>query len=288
MWLKAAVIIPALCLSSVVRAQAPDSGIELPGGEITVGELFALVEKQSGMLFGYATADIDPTHTVVLAQGTYRIESLLDWLFRDMPLRYSISGNHILISRTDEPADDGFEPVVYIKYGVVRPRLAVKTNLLCDLTGTINLSVEIALAPKWTLDIPVNYNMWQPASGRRLCHGAVQPEARWWTCERFDGWFFGAHAHYAKYNVGAFKGWPFSENMQRNRYEGYLYGAGVSAGRSWILKNRWSIEATIGVGYARLVYDKYPCAECGSSAGRKAKNYFGPTKAGLSLIYMIK
>lgn len=36
------------------------------------------------------------------------------------------------------------------------------------------------------------------------------------------------------------------------RYDGKIYGAGISYGYHWILKNRWSMEATIGAGYARL------------------------------------
>ena len=70
--------------------------------------------------------------------------------------------------------------------------------------------------------------------------------------------------------------------------EGYLYGGGVSVGHSWILKKRWSIEASVGVGYAHIVYDKYPCRACGTKLKDSSKNYFGPTKASVSLIYVIK
>lgn len=37
---------------------------------------------------------------------------------------------------------------------------AVKTNLLYDVTATINLGAEIGLAPKWTLDLSANCNGW--------------------------------------------------------------------------------------------------------------------------------
>ena len=72
------------------------------------------------------------------------------------------------------------------------------------------------------------------------------------------------------------------------RYDGKIYGAGISYGYHWILKNRWSMEATIGAGYARLNYDKYVCGKCGEKLGHNNKNYFGPTKIGLSIIYTIK
>ena len=40
-------------------------------------------------------------------------------------------------------------------------KVAVKSNLLYDATTTMNLGLEVALARKWTLDIPVNYNPWK-------------------------------------------------------------------------------------------------------------------------------
>ncbi len=166
--------------------------------------------------------------------------------------------------------------------------IAIKSNLLYDATTTMNLGLEIGLAPKWTLEVSGNYNPWKLSEKARLKHWGVQPELRYWFCEKFRRTFVGIHAHYADFNVG---GWPdfsfISQNMQDNRYQGYLYGGGISIGHSWILKKRWSLEASLGIGYARLDYDKYPCHECGTVEKSDSKNYFGPTKASISLIYVI-
>ena len=168
-------------------------------------------------------------------------------------------------------------------------KIALKSNLLYNITTTINLGLEFNLARKWTLDVPVNYNPWKPDDGKRLRHWGIQPELRYWFCESFNRTFIGLHGHYADFNVGGWPDWFFiSENMQRNRYQGHLYGGGISVGHSWILKKRWSIEAALGFGYARIVYEKYPCAECGTKLKDTSKNYFGPTKASVSLIYIIK
>lgn len=162
---------------------------------------------------------------------------------------------------------------------------AVKTNLLYDATTTLNLGFEFGLSKKTTLDVSGSYNPWKFGDARwRL--GLIQPEVRYWLCEKFNGGFFGLHAHYAHYNVGGLK-W-FSDNMKNNRYQGDLYGGGISYGYQWILGDRWNLEATIGVGYARLVYDKYPCTSCGTRIKRDHSNYWGPTKVGISLIYIIK
>lgn len=54
------------------------------------------------------------------------------------------------------------------------------------------------------------------------------------------------------------------------------------------IEKRWSIEASVGLGYARILYDKYPCTTCGTKQKDASKNYLGPTKASVSLIYLIK
>ena len=46
--------------------------------------------------------------------------------------------------------------------------VAIKTNVLYDLTATINAGVEIGLAPRWTLDISGNFNAWDMKEDKRL------------------------------------------------------------------------------------------------------------------------
>ncbi len=166
------------------------------------------------------------------------------------------------------------------------PGWNIKTNLLYDATGTLNLGVEFRTSAKTSLDIPFNYNAWKFSETRQWRHFLVQPEFRLWTKRAFDGHFFGAHAHYAYYNVGNLPK-PFSQYMRDHRFEGWLAGAGISYGYRWNF-NRWlGLEATIGVGYAYMDYDKFECQECGTDLGRETKHYFGPTKVGLSLVFGI-
>ena len=77
------------------------------------------------------------------------------------------------------------------------PKIAIKTNALYWATSTPNLGLEIGLAKKLTLDISGNYNPWKFSDNKQLKHWLVQPELRYWLCERFNGSFFGLHGHYA-------------------------------------------------------------------------------------------
>lgn len=164
------------------------------------------------------------------------------------------------------------------------PKFALKTNALYWATTTPNLGFEVGLAPKMTLDVSGNYNPFKFSDNRQLKHWLVQPELRYWLCERFNGSFFGLHGHYGEVNVSNLDIFGLGDY----RYDGKVYGGGISYGYQWILNNRWSMEATIGVGYARLEYDKYDCGKCGKKLDHNTKNYFGPTKVGLSFIYVIK
>ena len=76
--------------------------------------------------------------------------------------------------------------------------VALKSNLLYDAAATINAGAEVGLAPKWTLDVSGNYNGWTLSHGRKWKHWLIQPEARYWLCDRFSGHFFGLHAHGGK------------------------------------------------------------------------------------------
>lgn len=170
--------------------------------------------------------------------------------------------------------------------------VAVKTNLLYDIAAfTVNAGIEVGLAPRWTLDASANYNGWTLSHERRWKHWLVQPEARYWFCDRFMGHFVGFHTLGGQYNVGGLKngirflGTDFSQ-LSAKRYQGWFAGAGVAYGHSWILGRHWNFEGEIGIGWIYTRYDVYPCASCGRKIAEDAHhNYFGPTKAALNLIY---
>lgn len=168
--------------------------------------------------------------------------------------------------------------------------MAVKTNLLYWATTTPNAGLEFGLADKWTLDISGGYNPWtlSKEKNKKIKHWLVMPEARYWLCEKFNGHFFGLHTGYTFYNVSNVR-IPFvSKSTKEHRYQGWAVGGGISYGYSWVVGKRLNIEANAGFGYFFTKFDKYNCATCGKFKGTRDKHYIGPTKAGLSLIYMIK
>ncbi len=164
------------------------------------------------------------------------------------------------------------------------PRAAVKTNLPYLATGTVNVAVELGLGRRWTLDLTAAWNpiQWQVGGTNQLWFG--QPELRVWLCERFERHFFGIHAlygHFGQIDI-------LTPTFVRHRYKGRAYGAGISWGYHTPLARRWALEFSLGGGWIRLDYDKFDCHECDDHIGSEKLDWYGPTKAAISLIYMIK
>lgn len=170
--------------------------------------------------------------------------------------------------------------------------VAIKTNILYDATSTINIGAEFGLSPKWTLDISGNYNPWTFSNNKKWKHWLIQPEARYWFCNKMMGHFVGFHLVGGQYNIGGFNtkihflgtDW---RKLKENRFEGWMAGAGIGYGYNWALSKHWGLEAEIGLGYVFSRYSTFDCAGCGEKLNSGQKhNYVGPTKAAVNLIYV--
>lgn len=165
---------------------------------------------------------------------------------------------------------------------------AIKTNFLYWGTLTPNLQLEFGLGKRTTLEVGGNYNPFDFDDGnKKWKHWLVQPELRLWNCEKFNRGFWGIHLIGGEFNAAGVKMpfdlWPRLEN---NRFEGWMLGGGISYGYQWYLGPHWNLEATVGVGYMYLDMNRYKCGECGEKLGSETMNYVGPTKLGLSLVYL--
>lgn len=165
--------------------------------------------------------------------------------------------------------------------------VAIKTNLLYDATTTPNLALELGISQKQTIQLMYSWNPWKFSDTKQLRHWLLSPEYRWWFCHRFNGSFLGIHALGGEYNINGIK-LPFGikPSFKNYRYEGWLVGGGITYGYQWLLGKHWNLEASVGVGYLRLNYKKFDCEKCGEELDHKKRNYVGPTKAAVSLVYL--
>lgn len=170
--------------------------------------------------------------------------------------------------------------------------IAIKSNLLYDATGTINLGFEGRIADKWTAELTGNLNPWMMKDQAHWKHAYLQPEIRWWFCDTFSGHFLALHLHGGIFNVGNLNndiwlpGCDLSPLMD-SRFQGWFAGAGIGYGYDLILSRHWNLEFEIGAGYAYSLSDQFECGVCGSTIAEDiTHHYFGITKAAVSLVYL--
>lgn len=160
---------------------------------------------------------------------------------------------------------------------------AVKTNAALLGATVANLGFEAGFCNGLSLDIPVLYSPYTVKDNYKLKVLAVQPELRYWLDRPFRGHFFGLHAHLGWFNVAVDDDWRY-----QSRGDSPLWGFGVSYGYALLLNGHWGLEFTLGAGYAHIPYEKYYNVYNGAQCGSGIKNYWGITRAGITLVYKFK
>lgn len=163
---------------------------------------------------------------------------------------------------------------------------SIKTNILGDITTSINIGAETKLSSKSSVELVSSINLWEFSKDKKIKHLLLQPAIRYWMCEYRNGAFCGVHLHWAHFNAGGVK-LPLRlfPNLEESRYQGNLFGGGLSIGYSWMISKSFDIETELGLGYARIIYDKYPCRHCSLKSYSGKYNYWGATKIAVRLVY---
>lgn len=158
-------------------------------------------------------------------------------------------------------------------------RWAIKSNAIYLAAGVTNIGGEYAFHRHWSVDLPLVYSPYTLARTYRMRFLYIQPEARYWLDRPMKGHFFGVHLHAGVFNVSL-------DNKNRYQSEKGFHGAGISYGYAMPLSRRWSMEFTIGVGYAFTRYCTYYNVPNGLRYEKdRPYNYWGLTKLGLNFVY---
>ena len=158
--------------------------------------------------------------------------------------------------------------------------------MLVRSTLTPNLGVEIGVGSKSTIEATIGYAPFDYGENKKFKHILVQPEYRYWLCDQFIGSFFGFNMTWAAYNMGGVK-LPLGiwKSLREYRYEGQVYGFGFTYGYQYPITTHWSVEGEIGIGYWHVWNKKYRCEKCASRIKKDQKNYIGPSRAAINIVY---
>ena len=162
------------------------------------------------------------------------------------------------------------------------PILGVKTNAIFLFAGVANAGVEARIGKHFSIDFPVVYSPYTIKNNYRLRALAFQPEFRFWFKGYTEGHFLGLTGNFAWFNIALSNNNRYQDSADRP-----LMGAGISYGYSWKILPFLSLEFTIGAGYANIHYDVFYNVENGIQYNSGVKNYWGLTKAGISVVYII-
>lgn len=166
-----------------------------------------------------------------------------------------------------------------------RTVLAVKNNLLYDLALAPNIEVEIPMGKKWSLNAEYKCPWWLN-NKHEFCYQLLSGgmEGRYWLGNRqkrnrLTGHFIGLYA----------EGGIYDFQFHGDGYQGKYYGAaGMTYGYARQLARHFSLEFSLGIGYLTTEYKKYTPYEediVWTNSGRY--NFIGPTKAKISLVWLI-
>jgi len=162
----------------------------------------------------------------------------------------------------------------------------VRTNLLYDAFLTPTLGIEWRLNHNLGVKLDGSYAYWGNEHGRVQKLWMLSPEVRWYmgAPKRL---YLGAAANFGEYNI--YKGMIGSMFPDDKGYQGDFWNAGLTAGYQLPLSRHFALDFNIGLGYTRYQYDSFTVADRRREFVEKGKtkNFWGPTQAGISLIWVI-
>ncbi|MDR1500021.1 MAG: DUF3575 domain-containing protein [Tannerellaceae bacterium] len=176
---------------------------------------------------------------------------------------------------------------IFIISAAYSQQIAVKSNLVYDATGTINVGGEYAINKTFSVNLSANYNGWVLKKPYTWKHYLVQPELRYWFRESFNEHYVGAHLLYIGFDVERMS-LPFFGFTRKSLYtNGVAYGGGLSYGYHLYLTPRMNLEFSLGLGFMRLSYDKAESYRNPGETKPWTRSYIGPTQIGVSVVYII-
>ena len=167
---------------------------------------------------------------------------------------------------------------------------AVRTNLLYDAFLLPTLGVEWRVNRDIGVKLDGSLAWWGDEHGKVQKMWLISPEVRWYLT-RAKRFYVGLGGTVGKANI---YGYPMGNMLQSlytddTGYQGDLYGAGLTVGCQLCLSRALSLDFNAGVGYTHFEYDSFGIVNRTRVHKAKdlSKDFWGPTQAGISLVWTI-
>ena len=164
--------------------------------------------------------------------------------------------------------------------------VAVRSNLLYDAFLLPTIGVEWRVNPDWGVKLDGSIAWWGGKSDKVQKVWLLNPEIRWYLL-RDRRFYVGASGSYGEYNL---YGYPLGKLFSKDTgYQGSVWSAGLTVGYQLCLSRHFSVDFNLGLGYTRSKYDSFGMTDGVRiyKAKDRSKNFWGPTQAGISLVWTI-
>lgn len=167
--------------------------------------------------------------------------------------------------------------------GVARgQKFSVSTNAVGYMNfATLNIEGSYAVAQHWSITAGAKYNPFSfNVSGRRMQNRqqSYAVGARFWPWHIYSGWWIAAKAQYQEYNAGGI--------ISRRTEEGDRWGAGITAGYTYMVHPKLNLEFGLGFWAGMKRYVVYSCPECGLTQERGSKGFILPNDLIIGISYV--
>lgn len=156
--------------------------------------------------------------------------------------------------------------------------LSLRANLLRWATLTPDLGLEWRICPSWGIAVNGSWTSWTWSDkDRRYALWEVAPEVRYYMGEK-KAWYLGA----------MFKTGQFNYKLSETGKQGDLMGGGITAGYQMWLNKALALDFNLGLGYLNADYEKYEVIDgVRVRRGNETKDWWGPTNAGVTLVWKL-
>ena len=169
---------------------------------------------------------------------------------------------------------------------------ALKTNLLYDAALVPNLGVEFYLGKQWSIAANWQYAWWNNKTWFWRTYGGELGVRKWLgkqaKAKPLSGHHVGLYGQILTYDFMLGSSGYMSGNPRERLFDRPSYSVGLEYGYSLPIAKRLNLDFVIGLGYLRGIHNEYRLIDdCYVWQAQKKVNYFGPTKAEITLVWLL-
>lgn len=171
--------------------------------------------------------------------------------------------------------------------------MALKTNLLYDALLVPNIGVELYLGKNWSVDANWMYAWWKNDVNRRWRVYGGDLGVRYWFGSQVEakpltGHHVGVYAQMLTYDFCLKEKGYMGGKPGGNIWDKLHYAFGVEYGYSLPIARRLNLDFSLGLGYMGGTYHEYQVMDdCKVWQATKNRRWWGPTKAEVSLVWLL-